>query len=368
MPHDIRDAIIDFINHWRDRTTIAIDRLCAWLGIRRSKFYEWSRRYGTVNEHNGNIPRDFWLEPWERRAIVDYHDTHPLEGYRRLAFMMLDDDVAAASPSTVYRVLKDAGRLDRKWNKTSSKGTGFVQPIQPHEHWHVDIAYINVAGTFYYLTTVLDGCSRAVVHWELREAMTEQDIEVIVQRAIERIPGSVRPRIISDNGPQFVARDFKEFIRIAGLTHVRTAPYCPQSNGKLERYHRTIKSTAIRTAAPESIDDARRIITRFVTHYNEVRLHSAIGYVTPRDRMEGRHETIQYTRDRKLEAAREARRHKRAKENAAGRPRRPMTARSLPPILSGSRQHDACHDSTVPGEPFAGRFVASRKKQLSDFR
>ena len=175
----------------------------------------------------------------------------------------------------------------------------------------------NVAGTFYYMTTVLDGCSRAVVHWELREAMTEQDIEVIIQRAVESVPGKVQPRIISDNGPQFVARDFKEFIRITGLTHVRTSPYYPQSNGKLERYHRTIKSTAIRPATPTSIDDARRVITRFVKHYNDVRLHSAIGYVTPRDRLEGRHETIQDARDQKLEAARERRRQKRSQQDAA---------------------------------------------------
>jgi putative transposase len=93
-----------------------------------------------VNEHNGCVPRDTWLEDWEREAILDYHDRHPLEGYRRLTFMMLDDDVVAVSPASVYRVLKTAGRLDRRWNAPSKKGAGFVQPLKPHEHWHIDVS------------------------------------------------------------------------------------------------------------------------------------------------------------------------------------------------------------------------------------
>ena len=87
------------------------------------------------------MPRDFWLEEWEKQAIVDFHQQHPLEGYRRLTFMMLDEDVVAVSPSSVYRVLKQAGLMDR-WNgKTSKKGTGFVQPLKPHDHWHIDISF-----------------------------------------------------------------------------------------------------------------------------------------------------------------------------------------------------------------------------------
>ena len=86
------------------------------------------------------------MADWEKQAILDFHLRYPLEGYRRLAFMMLDDDVVAVSPSSVYRVLKNAGRLDRKWQKPSKKGTGFVQPLKPHEHWHVDVTYLNLGG------------------------------------------------------------------------------------------------------------------------------------------------------------------------------------------------------------------------------
>jgi putative transposase len=274
-----------------------------WLGLAASKFHDWKGRYGRANEHNASVPRDWWLEAWEKQAILDFHDRHPLEGYRRLTFMMLDDDVVAVSPSSVYRVLKAAGRLDRRRFSPSKKGTGFVQPKQAHAHWHVDVSYINVAGTFFYLTSVLDGYSRYLVHWELRESMTEQDVEVIVQRALERHP-DVKPRIITDNGPQFIAKDFKQFIRLVGITHVRTSPHYPQANGKLERWHGSLKQECIRMNSLATLEEARRRVAAYVEHYNHVRLHSALGYITPADKLNGLEQVIFAERDRKLEQAR----------------------------------------------------------------
>jgi putative transposase len=280
--------------------------LLLWIGLGRSKWHDWKKRYGKVNEHNAWIPRDHWLEEAEKTAIVAFHDRHPLEGYRRLTFMMLDADVVAASPSSVYRVLKAAGVLERHNTEPSKKGTGFVQPLRPHEHWHVDVSYLNIAGTFYFLCSLLDGYSRSIVHWEIRATMEEGAVETIIQRALEKFPGE-RPRIISDNGPQFIAKDFKEFIRICGMTHVRTSPYYPQSNGKIERFHRTIKGDCIRTETPLTLEDAQRIVARYVAYYNDVRLHSAIGYVTPKDKLEGKEKTIFAERDRKLAEARDRR-------------------------------------------------------------
>ena len=295
---------------WSGKTEQPAEKFVSWLGIARGKFFDWKKRYGKANEHNALVPRDFWIEDWERHAIVDFHDANPLEGYRRLTFMMLDQDVAAVSPATTYRVLKAAGRLDR-WNRSpSKKGTGFVQPLKAHDHWHVDISYINVAGTFFYLCSLLDGYSRVIVHWDIREAMTELDVECIVQRAREKYPDA-RPRIISDNGPQFIAKDFKEFIRVTGMTHVRTSRNYPQSNGKLERWHKTLKNDAIRVKVLTDLEEARHVIGQFVEHYNSVRLHSAIGYIAPADCLAGRSAQIWATRDDRLEAAREQRRLRR---------------------------------------------------------
>ena len=271
-----------------------------------SKFSRWSGRLGTPNQHNASLPRDFWLEDWEKAAIIAFHALYPLEGYRRLAYMMLDADVVAVSPSSVYRVLRAAGKLSPRGGKPSKKGQGFEQPLRPHEHWHIDVSYLNVCGTFFFLCSILDGYSRFVIHWEIRETMKEAEVETIIQRAREQYPGE-RPRIISDNGPQFIAKDFKEFIRISGMTHVRTSPFYPQSNGKIERWHKSLKGECIRPGTPLSLDDARRLVQGYVERYNNVRLNSATGYITPKDMLAGRQQEIHAERDRKLEQARKQR-------------------------------------------------------------
>ena len=158
--------------------------------------------------------------------------------------------------ATVYRILSDAGLLKPN-NQRSPKGTGFQQPLLTHEHWHIHISYLNIAGTFYFMATIPDGFSRSIVHWDIREKMEELDTEIILQAGREKYPG-VTPRIISDNGPQFIAKDFKHFIR----------------------------------------------------------LHSAIGYVTPLAMLEGRQQAIFDERDRKLEEARELRARTRAAKSS----------------------------------------------------
>ena len=282
-------------------------QLLKWLQLSPSKYYQWRQRQGQDNQHNGQLPKDRWLLTWEKEAIVAYAKQHPEEGYRRLAYLMLDADVVAVSPSSVYRLLKQANLLNRWPLSSSKKGQGFVQPTKPHQHWHIDISYLNICGTFYYLCTILDGYSRYVVHGEIRPQMTEVEVEIILQRAREKFPQS-HPRLISDNGPQFIARDFKEFVRHCQMSHVRTSPGYPQSNGKLERWFKTVKGDCIRPKTPLSLTDACRIVNQFVTYYNETRLHSAIGYVTPLARLTGQDKLILAQRKYKLAQAQENRR------------------------------------------------------------
>jgi len=303
---DVRDSIVDFIHIWSEKTEIPAARFLTWIGLAVSTFHDWKRRYGKVNLHNSWIPRDFWLEDWEREAIIRFFSEHTTDGYRRATFMMLDADVVAVSPASVYRVLKQAGAFD-KWSRAATgKGKGFHQPEKPHDHWHMDVSYLNIAGTFYYLLSILDGYSRYIVHWEIRESMTETDVEIILQRALEKFPG-VSPKVITDNGPQFIARDFKEFIRINGMCHVKTRPFYPQSNGKIERWHQSLKSECLRPKTPLSLEDAQRLVGQFVDYYNRVRLHSAIDFIAPMDKLNGRESTIFAERDRKLAEAREKR-------------------------------------------------------------
>lgn len=298
--------MVTFVTEWQDKTELTVNQFISWVGISRSKYYAWVKRQGRENQHNAPQPKQHWLTEDEKATIVCYFASHRNTGYRRLAYMMLDEDVAAVSPSSVYRVRLTAGLLRPTQAKPSSKGQGFNQPKQPHQHWHIDISYLNICGTFYYLCAILDGYSRYIIHWEIRAAMTEAEVETILQRAREAFP-QARPRIITDNGPQFIARDFKHFIRLCGMQHVRTSPYYPQSNGKIERWHQTIKNECIRPGSPLSLADAQRIVTGFIEQYNHHRLHSAIGYITPWDKLQQREEVIFTERERKLAAARQQR-------------------------------------------------------------
>lgn len=168
---------------------------------------------------------------------------------------MLDLDISAASPSSVYRFLLKAGLLN-KWNtnKSNLKGTGLKQPDAPHEHWHADNKYLNFNGTFLFLISVIDGFSRFVLHHEVRHTLTEYDVEITIQKAKDKFPDA-KPALITDNGSQYVSKDFKGFIKEVEFNHIKTSVNYPQSNGKIERFHRSISEECLRVKSPISFDD-----------------------------------------------------------------------------------------------------------------
>jgi len=303
---ELRDEILNFISHWHKRSGICKSKLIAWSGLSRNRFYDWGKRKGQANQHNAPIPKSHWILEWERKAIIQFATEHLEAGYRRITYLMLDQDVVAVSPSSTYRVLLKAGLLNPRQFGPSKKGTGFEQPIAAHEHWHIDFSYINIKSVFYFMVVVLDGYSRAILSWDINESMTDQEATIALQKAREKYPKAT-PRIISDNGKQFLSKDFKAFIEICAMTHVTTSPYYPQSNGKLERVNRTIKSESLRKQCPLDLADARKVAGKYIEDYNQVRLHSAIGYVTPQSRLDGRDKVIQLERKEKLEAAKRIR-------------------------------------------------------------
>jgi putative transposase len=285
------------------------------VGISVSKFYNWSFHYGEIRLKERPFNGWWGITIEEERAIVEYRRSHEFEGYRRLCYQMMDEDVAAVSPATVYRVLKKYDLLNR-WvpNKEKGKGRGFVQPFKAHQHWHIDISYVKVQYTFYFLISILDGYSRYIVHSELRIHMLEFDVQLVVQRALEKYPDT-KPRIISDNGSQFISRDFKEFLGHKELTHVRTSVRYPQSNGKIESFHKTIKRECIHKKSLLGLDDARKIIDKYIAEYNCRRLHSSIYYLPPKEVMEGRMGVWLKGREEKLRRAKEIRKKKALETN-----------------------------------------------------
>jgi transposase InsO family protein len=289
------------------KTGITIARLLKVINLQPTKYYQWKKRFGIPNHHNGKIPRDFWLEPWEIEAILEYKQLHPYEGYKRLTYMMMDNNIVAVSPSTTYRILRKAG-LTSQWknNTLETKKKGFTQPTEPHQQWHMDISYVNFRGTYLFLISVLDGYSRFIAHHDLRTHMQEYDVELVLQKALEKYPNA-SSEIISDNGSQFISRDFKIFLKDAGLKHIRTSVNHPQSNGKLEAFHKNIKTECIRRESFLNLEEARAKVAKYVYQYNHYRLHSGINYVAPHDMLTGRAEEIFKERDRKLQEARDRR-------------------------------------------------------------
>jgi putative transposase len=304
--------VVEYIATMSPKTHISKQQLIDWLGISSSKYYQWQNRLGAPNRHNGHCIREHWILPQERQAITKYCRHRTDEGYRRLTWMMIDEDIVYVSPSTTYRVLKQAGLLSR-WNTEDQKITKrpFVQPTAPHEQWHIDIKYVNVMGTFLFFIGIIDGYSRYIVNHELRSNMTEYDVELTLQRAKEKYPG-VNPRVITDNGPQFISKDFSDFIRASGLKQIRTSIANPQANGKIEAYFKTLSRECLRRRSFIGIEDARKQIAGYVDRYNNERLHSSLGYLRPRDYLYGDVKERFNERQRKLDRARIERRKQQA--------------------------------------------------------
>lgn len=334
---DIRDSVVDYVETMKSKSDIPVATLIRWVGVAPSKYYGWISRRGCINHHNGKIVREHWLLPWEYERIIKYYELHREEGYRRLTYMMLDDNIVAVSPATTYRVLSGAGLLKR-WNTSTgtAKSQGFQQPLAIHEHWHTDIKYVNFRGTFLFLISVIDGYSRYIVHHELRTSMQEFDVQLTVQRALEKYPG-VFPRMITDNGSQFIAKDFAEFIRSRGLQHVRTSIAYPQSNGKIERFHRTASEECLRKSSFVDLDDARRLIAKFIEYYNTKRLHSSLYYLTPEDFLLGRANDRLQEREQKYARARQTRRADVRRE--ARQPLKPVAERAVAVAPTSSRKN-----------------------------
>jgi transposase InsO family protein len=314
VEQEIRNEIVQFIEKIANNSNNGIMEMIAMIGISRSKYYDWKARSGIENRHNGQMPKQHWLTPDERRAIIDYAIQHVAEngyyirdGYRRITYSGIDEGVFAVSPSTVYRVLSQEGLLNQ-WigRKTTGKGTGFHQPDAPHKHWHTDIKYVNYRGTFLFFISVMDGYSRYIVHHELRESMTETDVEITIERAREKYPDK-KARIISDNGSQYISKDFRNYINMIGLEHVRTSHAYPQSNGKIERFHRSLQEECVSRKSMINIEDAKKQIAGYVDHYNNKRLHSALLYLRPVDFLTGNVDELIKIREEKLRAAAEKR-------------------------------------------------------------
>jgi len=323
----------------------------AELGLPPSTFYRWQRRYRSDGEA-GSVdrrpqPGTIWnrLRPEEEQTILQAALREPDHSPREIACWISDNAGFAISESSVYRVLKRHGLV------REVKLEGFpvskeyrIKTTRVNEQWQSDASYFFVVGWgWYYLISVLDDYSRMILAWELKTDMTSASISEVVERAVEftgmkNVPVEDRTRLVSDNGSSYLSHAFEDYLRMLRIRHIRCAPHHPQTNGKIERFHETLKAR-LNLLVYTSAEELRRALGEFIEFYNQRRYHKGVGNVTPAAVYYGRREEILKRREEQKRQTL----HERFQYNLGQKPNRangePNTQnRSLSPDLKDSQR------------------------------
>ena len=270
----------------------------AEIGIPRRTYYNWVKKEKT--EGSKSAKRRPWnrLKADEEQMVMNHARALPELSSRQLSLKLVDDYGCWISEATVYRILKREGLVKRAEVKGFAADKEYHRKtIKPNEMWATDCSYLRVIDWgYYYLVTVMDDYSRYILAWDLKMDMTADSLIDVVQQAIDatgmsQVPVKDRTSLLSDNGSGYVSRAFGDYLRLVGIKHILSAPFHPQTNGKIERYHQTLKGQ-VNQIPFEMPSELREAIESFVAYYNYRRYHEALGNVTPADVYYGRREQI----------------------------------------------------------------------------
>lgn len=290
-----------------DETPWPVAKTCRVLGLNPDRYYRWYRRLEEGNPVSGRKPlRPHKLLPEEKDAVINYA-LRTEHRHRKLAYELRRKNIVSVSPSSVYRVLKEANLIadynppKKPLIKREIKADG------PNQVWRTDITYIPTVSGHGYLISVLDSYSRYIIHAELLYTMTTGDVKKVIDRALAKenlISSEKKPLLVSDNGTQLVSKGFKKFLKDLGIKHIRTAYRHPESNGRIEIFHKTLKYECVylKDRYPNLLV-AREDINSFINFYNHKRLHQGIGFVTPHERHTGRDKDIKKSYKEQLQNA-----------------------------------------------------------------
>jgi len=269
------------------------------LGIPKSSYYRWRR--GQPDSGNRKRP---WnqITPEEEDRILAIAREYTELSSRQLSSWITDNEGFAVSESTIYRILRKEGLVKRLEVQLVAGKEYHTKTTRPHQMWATDASYFRVVGWgYYYLVTVMDDYSRFILAWKLQKDMSANSLIEVIQEAVDAtgmtdVPVEDRTRLLSDNGAGYVSRAFRDYLNLVGIRHILAAPYHPQTNGKLERYHRSIKREVnqVPYGLPGQLE---RAIADFVDYYNYRRYHKALDNVTPADVLYDRREQILQRRE-----------------------------------------------------------------------
>lgn len=296
----------------QERTGESVAEILAQLGLPEATYYRWQagEQAGCLTDQVV-VPgrRVVSPTPAEILAARDFALDHPLMGYKRLAWQMVDQDVAYLRPYQVYDLLRKGDLLSRRAVPRPEPLKRPAPPDRADEVWHIDLMYLYIVPRWYYLVDIVDGYSRFLVHWSLNLTMLADTVTLAVQEALDGLPQRCagEPKLIHDRGGQFLSQEWREFVKAAGVTDIKTRVEHPQSNGVVERLHRTQREEGLDAEALSDYYRALEAMTRWSQYYNHERPHSALKYLCPIDYYRGDPEARLVDRQRKLAEAVKAR-------------------------------------------------------------
>jgi transposase InsO family protein len=310
-----------------ENTDLSVRVTLRQLCLPSSTFYGWYQRYldggPEALEDRKPRPRARWnkISPEIRQEVVDLALERTELSARELAWHFTDKQRYFLSESSVYRILKAYDLITSPAFILLSASERFAQPSRRvHELWQTDFTYLRVIGWgWYYLSTVMDDFSRYLIAWKLSPTMGAPDVmetldDALAHSGVESVQVRHRPRLLSDNGPAYVSKELRGYLEQRGMTHTRGRPYHPQTQGKIERYHRSMKNVVKleHYHFPWQLEAA---IRDFVAYYNHQRYHEALDNVTPADVYHGRHREVltERTRIKQLTMQRRKREYRAAK-------------------------------------------------------
>jgi len=318
LPPALQLRVYEEVERTRQRSGWPVKRTLAALGIARRTYYRWLKEEAWAKALAAEPVKPvqpYEALPAEKEAVLAYARRHPELRHRELAWRMVDEDVACLSPSTVYRLLKEAN-LVCPWRRRTKRRRGWEEKAtRANERWVTDLMQLQVGSGVYFFVSFMDEYARYIVHHEVLPGADGIAVSLAAQAAIEKLPKGVdglpvaKPVIQSDNGSGYIAREFLVVLREHGLGHHRIRPHCPEENGVIERAYRTLRE-ALDGEELTNLLEAEKVLARIVRWYNEERLHSALGYLRPADYYRGNPEECKAARRQKLAEARQRRRER----------------------------------------------------------